>query len=280
MRTVNKVLIGSLLVLVTIGYFPLISAATTQWFPSEGSVSEYTFSIAYTLPNGTMIESNKFDLYNQSGTYFMIPSINKIYFQEQSHPTWTLKANETEVKLQYRYTEHDITQWERAPTIIWGNNFQTTYTSLATYYYSDFLGEALRWFSGLLDIVYKSNFFTTLQTGAFVDYFDSTKGIGCDIAPYNESIIAKTPDYIIAFKVGTTTNITIIASRDGRVQSLILLKEGTSPMVTRGIHTIALILTLSKTETSGIPSFPLVLTLVGIISSILLFKMAKKYELF
>jgi hypothetical protein len=280
MRNTNKFFLGMFLALVTIGYFPLISAANSQWFPAEGSVSEFAISSFYTFLNGTKLESNKYDLVNLSGNIRAVPSMNKQYIW-YNNPGKSI-ANATEISLRYTYTELTVNQWKRTPTFILGGN-ATSLPNLSVYLYYGGSGWSFRTFSGLDDSVYKNNFFTTLTGGAIVDYIDSTKGIGCEIDPTPHSVLAITPDHIIALHLGLgefTVNSTIIAGRDGRVQVHILAGEGKVEPGLNDILTVGVCLTRLDSETSGIPSFPIILTAIGIIVSLLLVKMAQKHKTF
>ncbi len=281
MRNTTKIFIGIFIALVTIGYFPLISAAYSQWFPADGTVSEFSFSAFYTFQNGTKLESNDYDIYNGSNELRAIPSMNKLYFNELGPQIWTSLANNTDLHLRYTYSDLSVDQWKRTPTIIWGENVSSV-QRLNVYVYYDGGSTMVRYFYGLPDTVYKNTFFTTINDTAIVDYFDSTKGMGWEIDQLGHSIIAITPDHIIAFAsshVMGLVNSTYIAGRDGRVQELMFYAEGSLTPQTHGILSVGMRLTRLDSETSGIPSFPVILTAIGIIVSILFVKMVQKHKI-
>jgi hypothetical protein len=281
MRNTTKIFIGIFIALVTIGYFPLISAATSQWFPADGTVSEFSFSSFYTFLNGTKLESNDYDIYNGSNELRAIPSMNKLYFNELGPGLWTSLANNTELHLRYTYSDFTVNQWKRTPTIIWGENVSAV-QRLNVYLYYDAAATNVRYFSGLADTVYKNNFFTTLNTTAIVDYFDSTKGVGWQVEPNGYRVMAIISDRIIAFHQSGWTNNTYIAGRDGRVQEFINCQMNSlfDFLATKGILTDGMRLTRLDSEASGIPSFPVILAAFGIIVSILVVKMTQKHKLF
>jgi hypothetical protein len=250
------------------------SASSSQWFPTEGTTSDYAISYIFYFLNGTIIESNEFDLY-YSSSYKAIPSILKDYFTPDDNSFLTSIANNTELTYRYSYTEQSITQWKRMRTIIWDNGSAPD-ENLNLYYFEDDVFSTWQIISGAFDTVDKNNFWTSMSIGGLLDYWDSTLGVGS--TTYNDlyPIIGITSESIIANNPGYPYNQTIVAGREGRVRTINFVRGA---LVSKGLNTITLTLSLLESESSpGIPSFPIALISIGIVIgvSLLIIKTKRK----
>jgi hypothetical protein len=268
MRKKKSLLSVSFLLFVFMGLTP-VAAASTQWFPTEGATSDYAISHTLYLLNGTLIESNKFDLY-YSTSYKVVPSILEQYFTPPDNSFYTSIANGTSLTFRHSYTENSLTEWKRTKTIMWDNGSASDIIGVNFFYYEDTTFSSQTHVSGDFDTVDKNNFWTSMPTGAFLDYWDSTLGMGSTIYNNDYPIIGITSETIITHERGTSTNRTYVAGRDGRVRTRIIIHGGLS-FEARGVKTSSFTFTLVEAEGSrGIPSFPIALTVLGLIVGVII----------
>ena len=275
----KNLILATLVWILIIGMSQSNFATTTQWFPTEGTTCEYNITYTYFLTNGTNFESNKFDLYSGGGFYYAIPSLNKYLFTEPAHSNSV--ANDTEIKYRHSYTESSSTQWTRSKTVIWGQTGnETPNVQLDLYYASNKSFSIYITLSGAGDTVDKNNFFTSMAYGAFLDYFDNTVGINGYI--YKDFLVtALTSEIIIAYKSYGATNVTYIASRDGKVKAFIKATAD-SLLESGGIKSVSFVFTLIEAKSepgTGVPSFSIILTISGLIIGVLLVEIAFKRKL-
>jgi hypothetical protein len=276
MRKTKSLFFVSFLLFIIAGSTSSI-ATSTQWFPSEGTISDYAISHTLYFLNGTIVESNKFDLYYNLD-YYAIPSILKQYFTPVDWSLLESVANGSTLTYRHSYTEHSGTQWKRAKDIRWGNGSDSD-KSLSLYYFEDDVYSAWFTLSGAFDTVDKNNFWTTMASGSLLDYWDSTLGIGSTI--YNDfyPIVGITSEIIIALTQGVSYNTTFIAGRDGRVRTRISGLRSLT-LENKGLKAVTLTFSLVEPESSlGIPSFPIALTVLGLLVGVLIIMRGSKRKL-
>ncbi len=254
------------LMLVILGSTPAVFA-DTQWFPTEGTSIEFQVSLNVELLNGSTYTSNKFDFYFYIDRYIAVASINKHLFTETAN-TWTSIANETELSMLHYYTAHNSTQWNRTHSLRLGNGTVFSFEKIHIYSLRSTSGGSYKPIYGANDSVQKSNFFVSMTTGSLMDYFDCSKGLGELIPPYSYTVTSITSDTITATLGGGDVFQTYIAGRDGKV-SLYSIKNTGTIFSDAGAAEITL---LFSTETSGIPSFSMVLTALSFILGVALIK--------
>ena len=267
-----------ILILITFG-ISKASAASTQWFPTAGTKSDYTISYILYLQNGTRIETSEFDLYNVSNIIFAIPSILKHLFTPGDHSTWISILNNTQITFRYSYLEYSSTTLKRTMQILAGN--QVFSVDFYVYYYEDSSLSCYRIFQAVKDTVDKNNFWTYFTPGQFPDYFDCSLGPGSSIYKDEYNITSISKDQIIVTYIYDQTYFsgdTLIASRDGRVHSLSTVFIVDS-YKSRGVFSTSITLNLVESElttTKTIPNSPLIVTIGALALAILLIRLELK----
>ncbi|TFF87193.1 MAG: hypothetical protein EU549_05190 [Promethearchaeota archaeon] len=248
-----------------------VNSSTTQWFPGNGTVSEYGLSHIIYYDNGTMIESDEFDIYEQATDYYLVvPSIMKVYFTPKDHSSDTSIMNDTEVRFKYTYSEKSSTTWTRSKKLMF-SNYSLSFSICENYLIETSTYLAWQFFYGNDDEVDKDNFFTSTALGSFIDYCDCSLGIGDSIYQDDYPIMAVSNDLIIAQDLGTSWNSTLIAYRNGRIKNKITTYIGASTPA--DVQSLEIYYTLiEQEEPAMIPGFPLAITAFGIIVGVLLIK--------
>ncbi len=260
---------------VILGSTPAVSATTTQWFPSDGVSTIFPVSHNVVLQNGSTFTTNKFDLYTFSTMYIAIPSINKYLFNQTSNP-FTSIANATEIIYFYNYSQHTVDQLNRTHSFSWGSGNVVTGTEIDIYVITWTSGAIYRPMQGNNDSVYKNDFFTTITSMSFLDYFNCSKALGETIQPYSYIITEITSETITAKLTDPNTNTTYIANRDGKVLMYSLECKG---FLVTDAGAVLITLIFGAYEPSGIPAFPVFLTVFSLLLGVLLIKIGGRRKI-
>ncbi|MHA2128540.1 MAG: Loki-CTERM sorting domain-containing protein [Promethearchaeota archaeon] len=253
-----------------------VRAATSQWFPSVGTATEYSVSNYLTKWDYTRGESNAFNIYNQSGNKYIVPTYMDLSFPEMPL-SWDLIETNSRISVLIDYTERSATEL-----------YRNTRIKINDITYNDtnykFVGarELFSWltsdmtFTSELNYINKNSFLPN-NLGAFYDYIDCSLGVGSKF-PVDVEVISVSKDYIIA----TTNNPlfdnqTYLADSNGKVISFTLTFF--HPMMNLiGHRSTNFVFTLQQDLSKGIPGFDLyiILSILGIISTILISRKFRK----
>ena len=112
MKNRNHTLLFLLLGLFGINLIVPLHAASTQWFPHAGTVIEYDLTNSLTLIDNSRVESNTFNIYNNSGYMTFVPTLLDTIFPVM--PTsMVLMMNNVRISFLVNYTEKSNTELYR-----------------------------------------------------------------------------------------------------------------------------------------------------------------------
>ncbi len=270
MNSKKYLLLSMLFCLITLGFIPSISATTSQWFPTEGTISEFQLSHHVNFLNGTSFTTNIFDLYATAGYFTIIPSMNKHYFSEPAALGISI-LNDTEIFYRYTYTELSETQWKRSKSFHWGNGTIISDKQLDVFSIYETSTFSYKSMVGTYDTVDKINFFTSYAQEAFLDYFDCSIGLGGVVNPDAYYVISISSESIVAHREAGYFNHTYIAQSNGRVT--MYSRYFSSPsLLSTGALSVGIIYNLISSDSSGIPSFSMLFTVFSFLLGFALIK--------
>nr|MDO8118874.1 hypothetical protein [Candidatus Sigynarchaeota archaeon] len=201
-----------LLIIASMFVIPSL-AATQQWFPTESTSVVYDIKHVVTAKNGTVYESDTFNVYNLSSFYYVAP----VGMKETIPSNWELVAGNTKVTMKHAYTPNNATHLYRSTTMTYGNTTAPASSYFNMVYYHTNLTYAFFQRSTAANYpVPRNQFETSFPSGDFMDC------INCELGPSekvitNFYVLSVTDDQIIAGYSTSNSNYTIIAGRDGKI---------------------------------------------------------------
>jgi hypothetical protein len=270
-----------LITLLGISLVSSVNAVEPQWFPEVGTTIEYQMTNSITLTDNSRVDSNKFNLYEFSGSWVVVPT-----YMDDNFPTMpasmVLNASIVDVMIQVEYTEKSSTELYRNMRILIADRI---FTEIFFFFilYRETVTYAMRQFNLASDTYFldKNNFFAS-DSGSFIDYFDNSLGPGAQIVGvslYDLTIITVTSTEIIASTASQYENNTYVADLNGKVKSYSLTSFDLS-MISIGYKRIDYVFTAlepGSTGNGGIPGYNLFLIIgsIGILSVVLI----RKYKI-
>jgi hypothetical protein len=201
------------------------ATAVQQWFPSTGTKIEYTLTNSIRWKNNSIQVSDRFNVYNSSGIYVIVPS-KLVAVAPQVPFSLPLLYHDVAITCIHEYFEKSSTELNRTFHITMGNvtspiigmfeifDFVQSWNNV-TYQYNQFANQNI--------IVGKTAFMSDINLD-FFDYIDNSAMAGQKITTY-WGIVTVTTDRIVAVN---SYNATIVAGTDGKVLSYTLASGGLS----------------------------------------------------
>ena len=278
----HKKNLGFLILLISLSGICMVSsvnAAEPQWFPQIGTTIEYQLTNSMTLMDGSRVDSNRFNLYEFSGSWVVVPT-----YMDDNFPampaSMVLNTSDASVVIHVEYTEKSSTELYRNMRILVADRifidmffFFILHRESVTY--------AMRQFNLASDnfFVDKNNFFTNDgNSSIFIDYIDNSFGPGAEIVGitnYDLTIITVNSNEILASASSPYENNTYVADLSGKVKSYSLTSYDLS-MLSIGYKRIDYVFNVIEHRTSdggsGIPGyeFSIILGVIGILTVILI----------
>ena len=253
-----------------------VHAVASQWFPSVGTKSEYNVINQITKWDYTRGESTTFNIYNQSGNNYIVPTYMDLTYP-QMPLTWNLVENNSRISVLIDYTERSSTEVYRNARIKINddvsNNINFKFVGARDLF--SWLTSDMNFFSDLNYI--NQNSFLPNNLGTFYDYIDCSLGVGSKF-PVDVDVISVSQDFIIASTDNPIfENRTYLADSNGKVISFTLTFYHPIMMVI-GHRSTSFVFTRQENSSTATPGFELyiILGIFGIVSAILIRKKRTK----
>ena len=242
---------------------PSVLGTTEQFFPADGTIDEYKLAFVFNWSNGTTEETTRFEVWNFSGNYYLVP-MPMLVKEPGLFDDFNILESDVEITLTRTYSDLSPTQLNRTSNLK-GN---TTSFDENDIFVGVMMGKSnisgtakkIELSSRAID---KTNYWEGFSND-FVGYFDKDTALS-EYVDFKHSVLAITDDSIIAFEVDpvSSMNTTYIADRQGKVNYFQYTRINPDPAM--DTDTVAFIWTRTRNiSTNSIPSYN-----IGIIITVL-----------